>query len=62
MKTAWHWGGNSSLVNDPLENQSATHCMLAFRTRGSLWTPTVCFTVYFVAELLNWELLIDMNE
>ena len=27
LKAAWHWGRESSVVNDPLGNQAAPHCM-----------------------------------
>jgi len=27
LKAAWHWGSDSSVVNDPLGELGRTHCM-----------------------------------
>jgi len=52
-KAAWHWGGDISVVNDPLEEP--IECMTYVRV-GLRVLPCI------VAELLNLGLLSDVIE
>ena len=41
LKDAWHWGSNSSVVNDPLGEPGRTAFLQAFRPHGASWTVTI---------------------
>jgi hypothetical protein len=56
QKVAWHWGSNSSVINDPLGE--AGHLPLyegllfVWGSMGGAVPPPLCF----VEELVNWGL------
>jgi len=43
LKAAWLWGGDSSVVNDPLGGPGCTP-LYAFCLHGASWMVTICFS------------------
>jgi len=56
LKVAWHWGSNSSVINDPLGEPVCTPLYVDLpSTWGSVDTGCM-FSPDFMGELLKWRL------
>jgi hypothetical protein len=61
LKAAWHWGSDSSVVNNPLGEPDRTPLCRPSVRLDSVDSDRM-FSPYFVGKLLNWGLVRDINE
>jgi hypothetical protein len=61
LKAAWHWGIESSVVNDPLGEPGHTSLFVGLPSTLGLWTVTKYFS-QFLREGSLLGTLIDINE
>ena len=61
LKAAWHWGSDSSVINDTLGERGRTHFYVGLPSAGGSVDDDLRFSPYFVEEPLNWGLLRDIN-
>jgi hypothetical protein len=56
LKAAWHWGIDSSAINDPLGEPGHTPLYLGLPFAWGTMESERMFSPDFVGELLNWGL------
>jgi len=56
LKAAWHWGNDSSVVNDPLGGRGRTPLYVDLLSAWGSVDGDRMFSPHFVGGLLNWGL------
>jgi len=62
LKSAWHWGSDCSVVNDPLGEPGRIPLYVGLPSAcGSVDVDRI-FSPFFVGGLPNWGTLTDINK
>ena len=56
LKAAWHWGSDSSVVNNLPGEPGSTPLYVGLLSAWGSMDSDRMFSLYFVGELLNWGL------
>jgi len=56
LKAAWHWGSDSSVINDPLGKPGRTPSYVGLLFTWGSMDGDYMFSPRFMGGLLNWEL------
>jgi hypothetical protein len=59
MKAAWHWGSNSSVINDPLGEPDCTPLYGGLLLMWRSVDGDCMFSTHFMGKLLKWGLYMD---
>ena len=56
LRAAWHWGIDSSVVNNPLGKQGHTPLYVGLLSTWGSMNSDCMFSPNFLGGILNWEL------